>query len=446
MRGEYTEAIKPHIERIFKGEYSFPTTEIPSSVLDIGANEGGFSEWAREQWPACSIVAYEPVQESASRYRYNHRGDGNILFQELAVCPNCQITELFKGLNNSGEASRFDLGRQSKEKITVTTVNPEKLPACEFIKIDTEGSEVEILSGLDLSECKWLVCEYHDVKDIQGIKDLAEKAGLTLFHQKPYSYCNGILKFTRGLLAQKKKLFIGLPIYGNPEVGFMLCCMRLMAEFPVNCVIEPYPGDSLVSRARNVLTRKFLETDCTHFLQIDSDLVFSNEHIARILSHDEDVVGGFYPKKKDGDIELVFNTLEPQPEMDGRRLTQVKYMGTGFLCVSRKVIEQMIVKYGDEITYTSDCDGKTIEHDIWPVGVYKFSNGVRRFLSEDWYFCQRALDLGFKVWGDNAIMLAHIGKAQYPLSHQQTKIFSKPETASEGAIAGEHSPSLALAP
>lgn len=243
----------------------------------------------------------------------------------------------------------------------------------------------------------------------------------------------------------KKKLYIGLPIYGNPEIGFVLSLVKFMAELPVSCVVDPYPGDSLVSRARNILTRRFLESDCTHFLQIDSDLIFSREHVARIISHDEDIVGGFYPKKKDGDIELVFNSLEPQPPMDERRLTQVKYMGTGFLCVARGVFDEMIKHYGEEIAYVSDADNKTVEHDFWSVGVYKYPDGGRRYLSEDWYFCQRALDLGYKVWGDNAILLGHIGKAKYPLSHQEKNIFVKGPTLG-GAVVSKPSPLLAAAP
>lgn len=226
------------------------------------------------------------------------------------------------------------------------------------------------------------------------------------------------------------KLFIGLPVYFSVDPHFWKSTLKLMAEFSVDCRIQPLIGDSLIPRARNALTRMFLESDCTHLLMIDSDLVFSNEQVKRIISHNEDVVGGFYPKKKEGNIELVCNALSPQPPMDERRLTPLKYIGSGFICISRRVFEKMIDAYGEEIAYALDEHDTIKEHDFWSCGVYTFPDRTKRYLSEDWYFCQRALDLGFTVYGDNGITLRHSGSAVYPLEYQlQTQpIFSRNAT------------------
>jgi hypothetical protein len=183
-------------------------------------------------------------------------------------------------------------------------------------------------------------------------------------------------------------------------------------------------GDSLVSRARNTITMEFLKSDCTHLLMIDSDLVFGIEQVKRIMSSGEDIVGGFYPKKKDGPAELVFNSLD-NIQMDERGLTQVKYIGTGFICIARRVFEKMIEVYGDDIAFKVDGTQNKLGFDFWPVGVYKYPDGSRRYLSEDWYFCQRAIDCGFKVWGDNKVLLKHSGNALYPLQSQEAQIFGK---------------------
>ena len=49
---------------------------------------------------------------------------------------------------------------------------------------------------------------------------------------------------------------------------------------------------------------------------------------------------------------------------------------------------------------------------------HQFPGGTRRYLSEDWMFCQRWLDIGGKVYGDAGIVLKHIGSAVYPLQTQ----------------------------
>jgi hypothetical protein len=174
-----------------------------------------------------------------------------------------------------------------------------------------------------------------------------------------------------------------------------------------------------------------MESDCTHMLFIDSDLTFSADQVIRIMGHDADVVGGLYCKKQDGaDAELVINTSVPYEEinsgpMDG--LMTVRYVGTGFLRVTKAVIQQMIDKW-PEIAYKEDPDHKKTAWDIWHSGVYDYqANGYsndwpRRYLSEDWWFCQRCQDLGIKVWVDRRICLKHTGSIAFPLKHQEEKL------------------------
>ncbi len=230
----------------------------------------------------------------------------------------------------------------------------------------------------------------------------------------------------RADLAKQRNVFIGVPVFNGVDVHFFDSMMKFVqAKGELQCKIAVVAGDSLVARARNVLTMEFLRSDCTHLLFIDSDLIFSADHVARLLSHDEDIVGGFYPKKQQGRAELVFNTLIPPAPMDERRLTPVRYIGTGFICVKRRVFEKMIEEMGDQLIFEVDGQKGKTGFDFWPVGVYKYKDGTSRYLSEDWYFCQRAIDLGFKVYGDNAILLKHSGAAVYPLATQEQELFGR---------------------
>jgi hypothetical protein len=56
-----------------------------------------------------------------------------------------------------------------------------------------------------------------------------------------------------------------------------------------------------------------------------------------------------------------------------------------------------------------------VHYDFFPVGVKVFPDGGRRYLSEDWYFCQNALDAGFAVWADTAVGLKHCGDFVFPV-------------------------------
>jgi len=176
--------------------------------------------------------------------------------------------------------------------------------------------------------------------------------------------------------------------------------------------------------------------------------VFSSEQIKRLVEHDVELVAGFYPKKKDGDLEWVCNRLDADHAPLPCGLQQVRYMGTGFMLVKRCVFERMIAAHGRELGYISDAT-KHPEFDFWQVGpnaspednhfVYNaellaevMAFGLsesdakyvmrKRYLSEDWYFCQRWLNMGGKVWGDTRVILKHIGTATYPLKSQMGMI------------------------
>lgn len=247
---------------------------------------------------------------------------------------------------------------------------------------------------------------------------------------------------SNGSVVPQKKIFIGIPVYGQWDGHSALCTMRLMAEsrIPASLNFYPHMGDSLVSRARNHITRMFLESDCTHLLFIDSDLVFSIDQVARIISHDVDLIGGVYCKKSEGDVQVVCNAKANAEQRYEQGICEVNYVGTGFMCISRKVFEVMIQEFGKDIWYMLDPDHKTKEYDFWRVGMYEYPEGSapfkRRYLSEDWYFCQKAQDVGFKVWMDMKCILKHSGNAVYPLSYQEKQLLERYKKVPDGTADG----------
>lgn len=217
-----------------------------------------------------------------------------------------------------------------------------------------------------------------------------------------------------------KKLFIALPCHETVDPHFFasMLNLKISAEISSNLVISPLFGDSAIGRARNTLTARFLKSDCTDLLFIDSDLVFDMNHINRILSHKEDVVGGVYFKKSEGGPQIVCNGMDTETPCRADAMQEVKYVGTGFLKVSRHAFEVLIAEYGDELWYTSDSS-KEKEYDFWKMGVFTFPDNTRRWLSEDWAFCEMWRRSGGQVWMDTRCILGHSGNVVYPLKEQK---------------------------
>jgi hypothetical protein len=212
------------------------------------------------------------------------------------------------------------------------------------------------------------------------------------------------------------KLFIALPVYGGYDPYFINSLLQLQEEPPCSLIVRPCIGDSLVARARNKLAAEFLESDATHMLFLDTDLIFTPQHVARLLSHDKPVIAGLYPKKQ-RELAWVVNTL-PGQEPDENGLQKVKYIGTGFLMIKREVLERMAAEIPG-IAYVTDAGQvQRTEHDFFPTGpMLDPEQGTTRYHSEDWGFCRRALDLGYDVYADTRVALKHVGQMVYPLQN-----------------------------
>jgi hypothetical protein len=202
---------------------------------------------------------------------------------------------------------------------------------------------------------------------------------------------------------------LGVPCYGGmAEQQFNISVMQALSQFG-HCEIHSILGESLVPRARNTIAKVMLEKDFTHLMFLDCDLTFPPDAIAKLLSHDLPFVAGMYPKKKKT-LDWCVNYI-PGEKANEQGLLKIRYAGTGAIVVAREVFERMIETYGPQIEYVSDFDeGSKTMWDFFSVGVVN-----RRYLSEDWYFCNRWLEMGGEIFADVRAKFGHIGKITYPL-------------------------------
>ena len=175
--------------------------------------------------------------------------------------------------------------------------------------------------------------------------------------------------------------------------------------------LDTLTNESNVNKARNSCAAKFLSQKCTHMMFIDADIQFLPESIAKLASHDVDLVGGIYPQKKfELQADNTYNTTAVVNAIDNGEtrgdLVEVGTMGTGFMLIKRTVFEKMIEagakSYTDSVSGLPSWDFFTCSID---------SNG--RYLTEDWHFCREWRRLGGKVWADKTIPLAHWGTHKF---------------------------------
>ena len=216
------------------------------------------------------------------------------------------------------------------------------------------------------------------------------------------------------------RVHIAMPCYGGmlTESTFMsfIKWANTARQLGIDWTLETMVNESLISRARNTLTAKFLDMpDATHLFFVDADIGWEPWHLLVLLNRDVDVIGGLYPMKT-MPIKWVVNGFEGAEEgPDG--LQEVSKAGTGFLLMKKHVFEKMknhpaVKQYKNDI----GLDPKYDQH----LKTY-FDTAVRqnRYYSEDWTFCENWRDLGGRIWVDKRVLLRHSGSYVFCMENQQ---------------------------
>jgi FkbM family methyltransferase len=151
-----------HVQKVLGGEYEVPYQASRPVILDIGANVGSFAAWAVERWPGCHVHCYEPLPDNFVLLKSNlgHLDGTSVTLNNFAV-GDPSLKRLYLGRNNCGEASFYDIGEQSTVAVDVDTRPPSVLPKAQIMKLDTEGSDIDILGRLASFDFDVILLEYH---------------------------------------------------------------------------------------------------------------------------------------------------------------------------------------------------------------------------------------------------------------------------------------------
>jgi hypothetical protein len=208
---------------------------------------------------------------------------------------------------------------------------------------------------------------------------------------------------------------------GQVHSGFMHSMLDLFPYAMQNGMpftFETLPNCSLISLGRSMmLNRAMQDPNWTHLMWIDADLRFRPEYIHSMILDDKDIVGGFYPKKG---LPIDFASSPAPGGEDTEHLFETIYVATGFMLVKRAVIEKMCEHYTEELafTYQGTKDAVHLFHPIMD------ADNNNLFLTEDYAFCKRARDIGFKCYMSKRFELPHIGVFEFS-AENETRILEE---------------------
>lgn len=216
------------------------------------------------------------------------------------------------------------------------------------------------------------------------------------------------------------RVHIAMPCYGGmlTESTFMsfIKWANTARQLGIDWTLETMVNESLISRARNTLTAKFLDmSEATHLFFVDADIGWEPWHLLVLLNRNVDVIGGLYPMKT-MPIKWVVNGFEGAEEgPDG--LQEVSKAGTGFLLMKKEVFHKMnshpaVKQYKNDI-------GLDPKYDKYLKTYFDTAVRQNRYYSEDWTFCENWRDLGGRIWVDKRVLLRHSGSYVFCMENQQ---------------------------
>ena len=142
------------------------------TVVDIGAHVGYFTLYAANLAKKGKIISYEPSKKSFSILEKNIKINNfsNIKLENVAVSKTHGKALLHTDDHDEISNSLYNLNKKSKVYEVETNTLEEiflknKLDSIDFLKIDCEGAEYEILmnaSSLDLDKIKKMSIEIHE--------------------------------------------------------------------------------------------------------------------------------------------------------------------------------------------------------------------------------------------------------------------------------------------
>jgi hypothetical protein len=269
---------------------------------------------------------------------------------------------------------------------------------------------------------------------------------------------------------RQHKLFVATPMYGGQCAGmFAKSCADLSAictQYGIALQFYYLFNESLITRARNYCCDEFMRSEAHHMMFIDSDIGFNPQDVIAMMAlqiqdaEKYEIIGGPYPKKciswekikaavdkgvadRDPNVlekfvgDFVFNPKNGTTSIPIGEPCEVLEIGTGFMMVTKQAMQKFFDTYKDQYMYKPDH--VRTEHFDGSRKIMQFFQAEidpksERYLSEDYWFCQKAQEAGIKTWFCPWMKLQHVGSYIFGGSLSDLAAIGASATADPDAI------------
>ena len=271
---------------------------------------------------------------------------------------------------------------------------------------------------------------------------------------------------------RKRKLFFATPMYGGQCAGMFA---KSVADLSALCTrygiaIQFYFlfNESLITRARNYCADEFMRSECDHMIFVDSDIGFNPQDVIALMAmqindpEKYEIIGGPYPKKciswekikfavdkgvadQDPNVlerfvgDYVFNPKSGTSSIQINEPCEVLEIGTGFMMVTKAAMQKFAdaypqYMYKPDHVRTEAFDGS---REIMMYFQAEVDPKSKRYLSEDYWFCQKAQEAGIRTWFCPWMKMQHVGSYIFGGSLADLASIGVAATADPSALGGK---------
>lgn len=243
-----------------------------------------------------------------------------------------------------------------------------------------------------------------------------------------------------------RRLLVATPLYDGAQADYLRAVVGLTGAAEragVGCAFAWLSNNAAIDRARNALAAAFLQSDATHLVFIDGDIGFVPEELLDLVVRmDADpalaVVGAPCPKRRinwalvaaaaakglaaqdPGALEqfagvFALDPLDPKAVFRLDQPIELARIGAGLMVVRRDVIETLCERHPelryapDQLDRDSGLTGERLTALFQPM----IDPDSGHLLSEDFAFCRRVRDAGFRIWLAPWMRTTHTGPARF---------------------------------
>jgi hypothetical protein len=271
---------------------------------------------------------------------------------------------------------------------------------------------------------------------------------------------------------KERGLFVATPMYGGMCAGmYTKSCADLSAictQYGIPIQFYFLFNESLITRARNYCCDEFMRSSSQHMMFIDADIGFNPQDVIAMMAlqanepEKYNIIGGPYPKKciswekiklavdkgmADEDPnalekfvgDYVFNPKGNQQSIQISEPCEVLEIGTGFMMIEKKAMQKFADTYPQYLykpdhVRTEHFDGSReimmyFQAEVDPVS--------KRYLSEDYWFCQKAQAADISTWFCPWMKLQHVGSYIFGGSLADLASVGAAATADPSALGGK---------